>query len=189
MGLKTGGSVSGLGSGEFGDRGLGTGDCGLRIERVLSRLSLDGWHEMQLRSCKFLHLNSDLGGLGLRRDSFMRSSWIFACMQLATMMMIMMMHAPGLRSWLDLQSGDRHKMHFRRQKCTVDRLMIRLSTFNEPGQDDDIIVGRSRGCQWELRDELSYLYGLLSPHNIAHCGGLSKGLAGKLVIEGPDPSK
>jgi len=104
-------------------------------------------------------------------------------MQLATMMMIMMMHAPGLRSWLDLQSGDRHKMHFRRQKCTVDRLMIRLSTFNEPGQDDDIIVGRSRGCQWELRDELSYLYGLLSPHNIAHCGGLSKGLAGKLVIE------
>lgn len=30
-------------------------------------------------------------------------------------------------------------LHFRRQKCTVDRLMIRLSTFNEPGQDDDII--------------------------------------------------
>jgi len=96
-------------------------------------------------------------------------------------MMIMMMHAVGLRSWLDLPgiggqgSGARHKMHFRRQKCTVDRLMIRLSTFNEPGQDDDTIVGRSQGCQWELQDQLSYLYGLLSPHNIAHCGGFVEG--------------
>lgn len=46
-----------------------------------------------------------------------------------------------LGSWLEGEAG----MHFRRQKCTVDRLMIRrLSTFNEPGQDDDIIVGRSQ---------------------------------------------